>query len=90
MWVGDQLPTIYEVALTIFHYAPGVGSQKRKTVIHKYAVAVRNIWVESFTDAHVIHLNTVKLRIDNIMKDYDYKVHHGHSHQASKSIRRRN
>ena len=89
LWVGDQLPTIYEAALTIFHYAPGVGSQKRKAIVHKYAVAVRNIWVQSFTEDHVIHLNTVKLRIDNIMKDYDYKVGY-HRHSASKSIRRRN
>ena len=45
LWIGDKLPTIYEVALTIFHYSKKITSVERKTVIYKYADAVRNMWI---------------------------------------------
>ena len=43
IWLGDRLPTIYDVAQTIFHYSKILNSNKRKKVVHRYAVAVRNI-----------------------------------------------
>ena len=79
MWVGDRLPTIYEVALTIFHYSKKSRSNKRQVVIHKYAVSVRNIWIKSFTEKHVMSLTAVKNRINNVMKDYENKVRTGNS-----------
>ena len=30
IWLGDRLPTIYDVAQTIFHYAKTLNSNKRR------------------------------------------------------------
>ena len=73
-WIGDYLPSIYEVATTIHHYAKTYGSQKRRTAIHKYSLAVQKLWTESFTESHVVSLTVVKRRIENIMDDYEKRV----------------
>ena len=79
IWLGDRLPTIYDVAKTIFHYSKALNSNKRKDVVHRYAVAVRNIWIKSFTEKHVLSLTSVKNRIEKIMKDYENRVRTVHS-----------
>ena len=60
IWLGDRLPTIYDVAQTIFHYSKTLNSNKRKEVVHRYAVALRNIWIKGFTEKHVLLLTSVK------------------------------
>ena len=87
-WIGDRLPTIYEVAQTILHYSKRVDSNKRKAVVHKYAVSVRNTWVKSFTEKHVVSLNSVKNRIETIMKHYS-RVQTSHAHRNT-TLRARN
>ena len=74
IWLGDRLSTIYDVAQTIFHYSKTLNSNKRKEVVHRYAVVVRNIWNKSFTEKHVLSLTSVKNRIGKIMKDYENRV----------------
>ena len=74
IWLGDRLSTIYDVAQTIFHYSKTLNSNKRKEVVHRYAVVVRNIWNKSFTEKHVLSLTSVKNRIEKIMKDYENRV----------------
>ena len=74
IWLGDRLPTIYDVAKTIFYYSKALNLNKRKDVVHSYAVAVRNIWIKSFTEKHVLSLTSVKNRIEKIMKDYENRV----------------
>lgn len=71
IWVSDMLPAIYDVAMAVFHYSKNMNSAKCRQIIHNYAVAVRNVWIMSFTERHVF---TVKRRIEHIMKDYEYKV----------------
>ena len=66
IWLEDRLPTIYDVAQTIFHYSKTLNSNKRKEVVHRYAVAVRNIWIKNFTEKHVLSLTSVN---EKIMKD---------------------
>ena len=72
--LGDRLPTIYDIAQTIFHYSKTLNLNKRKEVAHRYAVAVRNIWFKSFTEKHVLSLTSAKNRIEKIMKDYENRV----------------
>ena len=90
IWIGDRLPTIYDVAMTVYHYSKAPRSNKRKQTAQRYAEAVRNVWVKSFTESHVVHLTTVKRRVEYIMKDYEYKVRTSHSHHNVSSIRARN
>ena len=73
--LGDKLPTIYDAAIAVHSVAKGTQSCSRTTAIHKYALALREMWVKSFTEKHVIHLNSVKKRLVGIMKDYDNKVY---------------
>ena len=74
LWIGDYLPTIYEVAMTIHHYSKCYGTQKQQAVVHKYSSAVRKVWVRSFTEKHVVSLTVVKRRVQAIMADYDKRV----------------
>ena len=74
IWLGDRLPTIYDVAQTIFHYSKILNSNKRKKAVHRYAVAVRNIWIKSFTEKHVLPMTSVKTRTEKIMEDYENRV----------------
>ena len=39
--------------------------------VHRYAVAVRNIWIKNFTEKHVLSLTNVKNQIEKIMKNYE-------------------
>ena len=79
LWIGDNLTTIYEVALTIFHYSKKITSVKRKSVINKYADAVRNMWIRCFDDDHVISLSSVRRESENIMHDYESRVRCSHN-----------
>ena len=79
LWIGDKLPTIYEATLTIFHYSKKITSVKRKTVINKYADAVRNMWIRSFDDDHVLSLSSVRRKLENIMQDYESRVRCSHN-----------
>ena len=74
IWLGDRLSTIYDVAQTIFHYSETLNSNQRKEVVHRYTMAVRNIWIKSFTEKYVLSLTSVKNRIEEIMKDYENRV----------------
>ena len=58
--LADHLTTIYDVAQPIFHYSKTLNSNMRKEVVHRYAVAVQNIWIKSFTEKHVLSLTSVK------------------------------
>ena len=73
LWIGDKLPTIY------FHYSKKITSVKRKSVINKYADAVRNMWIRCFDDDHVISLSSVRRKIENIMHDYESRVRCSHN-----------
>ena len=74
IWLGDRLSTIYDVAQTIFHYSETLNSNQRKEVVHRYTMAVRNIWIKSFTEKYVLSLTSVKNRIEEIMKYYENRV----------------
>ena len=86
MWIGDQLRTVYEVTLAVFHYSRRAGCQKRKDVIRSYAKAVKTLWAKGFTETYVPHLETIIGKVEQIMKDYDNRVKRSHS-QASLRIR---
>ena len=78
LWIGDKLPTIYEVAQTIFHYSKKIKSQKRISIIKSYARAVGNLWIRSFTVKFVISLSSVIRRVEKIMQDYESRVRCSH------------
>lgn len=97
MWIGDQLPRIYDAAITIHHHSKDKTSALRKQIIHDYAVELRNMWIKSFKDTdpetgkdrdHVISLTAVKNRLELLMKDYENKVIRSHT-KASLRVRNR-
>ena len=63
IWLGDRLPTICDVVQTIFHYSETLNSNKGNQVTHRYGVAVRNIWIKSFTEKLVLSLTSVKTEL---------------------------
>ena len=90
LWIGDKLPTMYEVVQTIMFYSPTISSNKQKDIVNRYALAVRRIWIESFTEKHVITLTSVKRKIENLLKDYEQRVRKSRALRHISSIRARN
>ena len=82
IWLGDKLPTIYEVAQTINHYAKGTKTQKRTEIIVLYNNLLRNMWVRAFREDHVLHRTTICKRLNVIMKDFDNKVLRSHDNSS--------
>lgn len=78
IWIGDKLPTIYEVALTVFHYSKRAKTQKRTDTIYRYATSLRNTWIRSFGENFVITRQSIVRKIEGIMKDYDNRVVKSH------------
>lgn len=90
--LGDRLPIAYDAALAIHSVSRKQEKKARTTAIHRYALALRDSWVKSFTEDHVLGIKTVKKRLTNILKDYDNKVYrpavkNRRAGQASLSIR---
>ena len=92
LWLGDQLPTVYEAAITIFHFSPTSCSRKRTSYVNRYAVTLRNIWIRAFDEPHVISVNAICKRLVLVMKDYEAKVrwkHQSSSHHTTLRMRHR-
>ena len=56
----DKLPTVYDVAITIFSHATRQDSQIMKDVVHKYSKHLIETWQKSFGHNHVMSLTAVK------------------------------
>ena len=69
--MGDMLPTIYDAAIQIYSVSKYPPSKKRIVVVHAYAVALRDIWLKSFGEYHVLSLCAIKNRLISIMHDYN-------------------
>ena len=90
--LGDRLPLAYDAALAIHSVARGSKTKVRTTAIHRYALVLRDVWVKSFTETHVLGIKAVKQRLTKIVSDYDNKVYKASSRnrradQTSSSIR---
>ena len=42
--IGDKLPTVYEVAQTIYHYSKAINTDIRSRTITQYVSVVRELW----------------------------------------------
>ena len=73
--VGPKLPTAYEAALAIHSVSRCSKQPIRATAIHKYALAVRDLWVKAFTEDHVLGIKAVKNKLKKLLDDYDNKVY---------------
>ena len=87
IWIGDYLPTVCEVAQTIYHYAKGTKTQKRANVVSHYTSSLRNTWVQAFGEKYVISYKIIRSKVEAIMSDYDNRVFHSHK---STTLRARN
>lgn len=63
MWIGDQLPTIYQVAQTKYFYSKSIKTKRRA---NRYAVSLRIMWVGAFGDDKAILRQEIQTRIEKI------------------------
>ena len=71
IWLGDKLPTIYDVSMHVFYLAPTPGSGKRVDVINQYAASLQKVWECSFGKEHVKQTRTIHRVLQRIMDEYD-------------------
>ena len=71
IWLGDKLPTIYDVAVHIFYLAPTPTAEKREDTIHQYASALHEIWVRIFGAEYVKPIKTIARILSRVMAEYD-------------------
>ena len=77
IWLGDRLPTIYDVSLHIHYLASRPRSGRRLKVINQYAASLHTLWVRSFGTEHVKLMKTVPKILLRIQSEYDkYRVKH--------------
>ena len=74
--MGDKLPTVYDAVLAISARAYARNKKVYKkfvTTVHNYAVALRKMWVKSFTENHVIAKSTIMAYLEDHTKNFqDY------------------
>ena len=52
--LGDKLPTIYDVAISIYNVVSKPNSGGMKNCIQAYVTALINVWIKSFGKKHLI------------------------------------
>ena len=88
IWVGDYLPTVYEVAQTIYHYSKKPTGDKRENIVCLYEISLRHVWIEAFGEGHVICRSALCKKINAVMKDYENRVLRSHN-KTSLRVRNR-
>ena len=74
LWIGDVLPTVYEVAQTIYFYSKTIKSDLRSKTITRYVNALRDVWVRSFGEEHVRAPTVIRNKVENVMLHYEKRV----------------
>ena len=71
IWLGDKLPTIYDVAVHIFYLASTPTAEKREDAIHQYPSSLHELWVCSFGAEYVKPIKTISRIFSGVMAEYD-------------------
>ena len=74
--LGDKLPTIYEVAISIYsstNKKPNSDGMKRS--IKAYVTALIDVWIKSFGEKHVISRTPITKKVEGIIKHYHTHVY---------------
>ena len=76
IWVlGDKLPTVYDVGISIHSVCKKYSSKKMKSVISSYGTALRKLWINAFGDNHVLGIKSIREKLHLVMKDYERNVY---------------
>ena len=65
----DRLPTVYDVALSIYSIVSKPKSERMKYCIQAYVTALIDVWVKSFGNEHLIHRKYVNKKVETIVKE---------------------
>jgi hypothetical protein len=76
--LGDKLPVIYDVGITIFSVVTSPKSEKMKHCIKEYVNALTNVWVKSFGNKHLMARQHIKKRVETIVSHYYNNVYVEH------------
>ena len=74
IYLGDKLPTIYEVVMQIYDGRRSLNIDQNKDLIRGYAVALQIIWTKSFGENHTICLKVIIRYIEEILRAYQTKI----------------
>ena len=85
-WIGDRLPTAYDVAVTINFHSKKVKSDLRSKTIYRYVNALQDVWVRSFGEDHVCASSVIRNKVEHVLADYEKRVQKSKS-AASQRVR---
>ena len=71
LWIGDYLPTVYEVAQTIYNYSKNPKTNKREETVTIYTKSLRCLWIQAFGDRLVVSYPVLRNKVLTIMQDYN-------------------
>ena len=74
IYLGDKLPTIYEVVMQIYDGRRSLNIDQNKDLIRRYAAALQIIWTKSFGENHTITMRGIILYIEEILRAYQNKI----------------
>ena len=70
----EQLTQVSECLQTIGNVSSSYGFVKQMEGVHNIATSLHNLWVNSFTQMHVITLKGVKVKLTEQLKIYTTKI----------------
>ena len=73
--LGDKLPTIYDVAISIYNVVSKPNSGGMKNCIQAYVTALINVWIKSFGKKHLITRTPITKKVETIIKHYQNNVY---------------
>ena len=73
--LGNKLPTVYDAAIDIFNICSKPKSEKIKSCIHVYALALMDQWVKAFGQGYIITRQAVEAKLAVIVSNYYNKVY---------------
>lgn len=82
--LGDVLPTIYDVAISIFTLASNPKTDKMADSINAYVTSLIEVWSKAFGSEHVQCRRTVKEKIQIIVCHYYNNVYVEHTRTKPK------
>ena len=82
--LGDVLPTIYDVAISIFTVASNPKTDKMAGAINAYVTSLIEVWTKAFGSEHIQCRRTVKEKIQIIVSHYYNNVYVEHTRTKPK------
>ena len=73
--LGDKLPLIYDVAISLFSVSTKPTSEKMNKGVVAYVNSLHDVWTRAFGEEHVLRRSEIKKHVETIIHNYNTQVY---------------